>query len=264
MPTSIPNAGCRSPHDPAAGPFPSLRRLDALAGSRAGARCVVLGNGPSLRDCPLARLAGREIFGVNRGARALDLGLPQLAHLVVSDLQTYTAYAEEIRAAPVASRFYRADVVGCPAYAEALDREDAVAVPFHMTPEMQDGHFATDVRLGLFRGYTVVLDAIQLAYFMGFAEVLVLGVDLTWDGGDTHFYGSGAYERRRIGEMLADRANRGFAVARAAIEAAGRRLWNATPGGRLDALPRVTLEEIAPCGSTPSGSRKGTSPCACS
>ena len=41
------------------------RRLAALKDRHRGERCFILGNGPSLNDCDLTRLAGETTFGVN-------------------------------------------------------------------------------------------------------------------------------------------------------------------------------------------------------
>jgi hypothetical protein len=218
--------------------------LESWRDAHRGERCVVLGNGPSLRETPLELLRGEHVFIVNRGHHAFGFGLTGEPYLVVSDPRTYATYATEIRAARVGMRFYRADVTRDGAYLDAKaegDAESCVVLPFHMAPTMDEGAFACDVTRGLHRGFTVVLDAVQLAYFMGFRHVIMLGVDLTPAAEQTHFYGSGTYERSRRNDMPVPRVQASFATARRVFEADGRRLVNATPGGSLSELERIDL-----------------------
>lgn len=229
-----------------------MHDISAIKDIHRGERCLVLGNAPSLIETlaaiPAESLASTPVFLVNRGARVLGR-VPGLAsgiwaggpYLVVSDPRTYAAYAGEIETAPVGPRFYRSDVALTHQFGRHRRARGPapVMLPFSMEPTMADGAFQTDLPRGLRRGFTVVLDAVQIAYFMGFSEVVIAGVELAMSPERTHFYGSGAYERSRIDDMPVDGVRRSFATARRAFERSGRRLVNATPGGRLEELERV-------------------------
>lgn len=223
--------------------------LQELKDAHAGERCVILGNAPSLADAPFDLISRERVFVVNRGFRAFDLGLTGEPWLVVSDPRTYDAYAGEIKAAPVGPRFYRSDVLDLESYLAAP--EPAARLDFRMSPTMEDRAFTNDLSApgaALTRGFTVVLDAAQIAFHMGFTEVIVLGVELsTATAPSTHFYGGGAYENARRTDMPVDRVRRSFATARRAFEDAGRRIVNATPGGHLHELERVTIEDALGC-----------------
>lgn len=223
----------------------SLRWLQSFANLHVGRRCFIAGNGPSLAKCDLTRLQDEWFFAVNRGYLAYELGLPKIPYLVVSDPQTYNRYAQEIRGAYASVRFYRADVVACRAYRYAVNVEAVIELPFHRSPCMDEGYFALDVRRGVYRGHTVVLDvAVQLAFYMGFCEVYLIGCDYDYQGQNTHFYGTGGYEASRRNDMPMEKVFKAFRTARLVFETNGRVLANATKGGALKELPRVDYDSL--------------------
>jgi len=222
----------------------ALPSLESLHGCHHGEACFIVGNGPSLGRMRLAALEGHLFFGVNRGYLAYAAGLPRIPYYVFVDPTGYSTLAAEVRAADVGLRFYRSDVCATPAYAGAPDREDAIELAFHPSPCMDEGHFATRLEQGLSRGFTVVTDAVQIAYHMGFAEVYLVGCDLSYTGAATHFYSTGRYEESRRHDMPMARVFRAFETARRIFEADGRRLVNVTAGGALDTLPREDFEIV--------------------
>jgi hypothetical protein len=221
--------------------------LSALASFKdlhSGERCFLIGNGPSLGRLDLTRLEGELAFTVNRGYLAASLGLPKTPYYVITDPLTYGPYAEEVRNAQVGTRFYRADVYDLSEYQEAADREPAVRVPFHRAPTMDDGYFAEDATTGVFRGFTVLLDAAQLAFMMGCSEVYVIGCDLDYHQTETHVYGTGPIEQQRLSVMPIPKVLNAMAVAAAVFQRHGRVFANASAGGRLNTIPRVNYATL--------------------
>ncbi len=222
----------------------ALPSLESFKGRHQGQRCFVVGNAPSLARLDLTRLAGEVTFTANRGYLAASHGLPRGSYHVVSDPLTYEPYAAEIRGAAVGRRFYRADVCDTVAYRDAIDREPAIRVPFHRAPTMDEGFFSEDVSTGMYRGFTVLLDAIQLAFTMGFAKVYVVGCDLDYHQEQTHIYGTGPVEQERRHVMPIPRVLHAMRVAAAVHDAHGRVLANAGAGGKLDTIARVPFDSL--------------------
>jgi hypothetical protein len=217
----------------------ALSPLGSFKDRHKGERCFLIGNGPSLSKLDLAKLEGEIAFTVNRGYLAATRGLPETPYYLITDPLTYSPYAEEVRHARVGTRFYRADVCDLPEYRDAADREPVVRVPFHRTPTMDEGHFAEDATTGVFRGFTVLLDAAQLAFMMGCSEVYVIGCDLDYHQGDTHVYGTGPIEQQRLTVMPIPKVLKAMAVAAERFANHGRVFANAGVGGRLETIPRV-------------------------
>ena len=128
-------------------------------------------------------------------------------------------------------------------------------------------NFTADISAGLWEGGTVTYVALQLAFFMGFQDVVLIGVDhsfqtsgpahqlVTSEGSDPdHFHPD--YFGKGVQWQLPDleMSERAYRLAHRAYEAAGRRVRNATVGGRLKVFPlaeyRAVLDEPRPGGGT--------------
>jgi hypothetical protein len=232
------------PADVERAPQRNLPSLASFKDLHKGQRCFLVGNGPSLARLDLTNLRGELAFTVNRGYLAANLGLPKTPYYLITDPLTYQPYAEEVRQAQVGLRFYRADVFDLPEYCNSPDREPAIKLPFHRTPTMDEGHFAEDATTGVFRGFTVLLDAAQLAFTMGCSEVFVIGCDLDFHQPDTHVYGTGPIEQQRRDVMPIPKVLQAMAVASDVFKRHGRVFANAGVGGKLDTSPRVSFASL--------------------
>jgi len=117
--------------------------------------------------------------------------------------------------------------------------------------------FSGDCSLSVFQGYTVTYVAMQLAFHFGFSEVALVGCDHSYAAkghantvqtaeseDESHFhpaYFSGGDQWQlpdlRQSEVFYEKAFEYY-------EKAGRKLFNATVGGRLELLPRIELSEF--------------------
>ena len=96
-------------------------------------------------------------------------------------------------------------------------------------------------------GNTVIYDAIQIALYMGFSEIYLLGVDMTTgircEDKGSHFYESVNHkEVLGIGNMKEARKCLKYAGNR--LEEFGIKLRNATRGGELEEIKRVNFDEL--------------------
>jgi hypothetical protein len=112
--------------------------------------------------------------------------------------------------------------------------EDDVLVDFERRPEGRP--FSVDLRDGAYWGATVAYLMLQIAYHIGANPVYLIGMDC----GTDHFVSEKDYYRG----MLPNRPHwdlifEGYRSAKAAFEADGRRIINATAGGRLEEFERV-------------------------
>ncbi|UYO00445.1 MAG: hypothetical protein KIT02_04300 [Devosia sp.] len=207
-------------------------------------RCFIVANGPSTAEMPLHLLDGEDVFCVNRGIRAMEFGLPRPRFVAVSDAAVYRDYGNEIDRADVERLFVNGSCL--------------VARPRNFAPNLI-AFGSTQLYLSAGRlvptpgllhlGSSVVLSVCQIAHFMGYREIYLLGVDLTYDGPTTHFYGGGDKESRRLasfreGENGATWVNIGFANLQDVLAPTGTRMFNIGRGGQLNALPRRAFESV--------------------
>ena len=79
----------------------SIRKIDALRNRHKGERCVIIGNGPSLKQTDLSKLRDVYTVGMNRFYLAFpDLGFSTSCLLSVNDL-VIEQCAEDFRALPI-------------------------------------------------------------------------------------------------------------------------------------------------------------------
>ena len=132
--------------------------------------------------------------------------------------------------------------------------DDIVFLDTDYTPPAD---FSQDVRARVFEGSTVTFVALQLAFHMGFEQVILVGVDhsfavdgtpnqvvISKDGDQSHFspeyFGEGF--RWQLPDLQA--SEEAYRLAKQAYEAAGRKVLDATIGGKLKVFEKVQYQGL--------------------
>jgi hypothetical protein len=221
----------------------SSHRLKQLENIHAGQRCFIIGNGPSLRLTDLSRLQTEYTFGLNR----IYLLFPQLGFstsclLAVNDMVIEQCAIEMQGLSLPKFLTWRARYWFLP---------DGNLTYLDTDFTGEEG-FSSNVTGRIFEGFTVTNVALQLAYHMGFTEVILVGVDHNYvtqgnaneavvsQGDDPNHFASN-YFGKGFKWQLPDLAGseRGYTRAREAFSQAGRRIFDATVGGKLTIFPKV-------------------------
>lgn len=223
-------------------------RLDAWRDRYAGERCFVVGNGPSLNNTDLSKLNGEFTLGMNRIYLAFDEYDFKTSCLVsVNDLVLEQCH-QDIAALEIPKFVtWRAR-----RYFEASDETLFLDTDYTL-PEDFNG----DATGRLFEGFTVTYVCLQLAYFMGFSQAILIGVDhnfatkgpanavVTSEGDDPNHF-SAQYFGKGFRWQLPDLegSERAYRFAREAYEADGRQILDATVGGKLTVFPKTDYEGL--------------------
>lgn len=225
----------------------TIRRLPALKDSQRGKRCFILGNGPSLAKTDLTRLKNEFTLGLNR----IYLAFPQMGfetsyYLSINDL-VIEQCAEEIQALKM-PRF-----VSWRAHRWLQPDENL----YFLYTTYTGPKFARDLTGRVWEGATVTYVALQVAFYLGFETVILIGVDHNFttqgkpnttvvsQGDDPNHFHPG-YFGKGFRWQLPDleTSERAYRMARAAYEAAGRRVLDATIGGKLSVFPKVEYDSL--------------------
>jgi len=112
--------------------------------------------------------------------------------------------------------------------------------------------FTSDATGRIFEGFTVTYVALQLAFYMGFTKVILVGVDHNFvtqgapnakvvSNGDDPNHFSAGYFGKGFRWQLPDLegSERAYVLARQAYAQAGRQVLDATVGGKLAVFPKV-------------------------
>jgi hypothetical protein len=117
--------------------------------------------------------------------------------------------------------------------------------------------FARDARERLWEGATVTYVALQLAYYMGFNPVILIGVDHSFstkgkpnttivsqgddpDHFDTKYFGKGF--RWQLPDL--DTSEIAYKMARESFVSDGRQVLDATKGGKLTVFPKIDYDSL--------------------
>jgi hypothetical protein len=221
----------------------SMRRIQKYRDIHKGKRCFVIGNGPSLKQTDLRLLNGEYTFCTNRIYLMLDqLGFRPTYYVVSNDLIVEQC-ARDIEKLPMPKfvGWHTRDMI-----------DFTKDMTFLWTRCGLRSWFFTDLTDGCWEGNTVTMVAIQLAYYMGFDDVYLLGVDHSYK-----FEGTPHAEQTSTGDdpnhFAPNYFGKGFRwhlpdlegselayrVAKHMFQTTGRRIHDATIDGKLEVFPKV-------------------------
>lgn len=221
--------------------------LRKLKDSHKGERCFIVATGPSLTFDDLHAIKDEFSFGMNSCALALDktdwtpslYGIQdEYVYLKIKDVLNNEAKMRLKDRIIVADTMVRL----CPEMAR-----------FHQFPHTFMDHkydhkktgtirFSEDCDNIVYDGYSILFSLMQLAVYMGFNEIYLLGCDCTYQGNKKNFIEHGAIDPNfdiaglrliYIHSLFKDFANKH-----------GVKVFNCTRGGMLEEYPRKTLEEV--------------------
>lgn len=226
----------------------SMRRLQRYRDRHKGQRCFIIGNGPSLKQTDLSLLKNEYTFGLNRIYMNFSrMGFETTYHVVVNELVVEQC-ADEI------ARLRMPKFVGWHCRNLIRFTDD---MQFLWTRSGLRSWFFTDLTEGCWEGSTVTMVAIQLAYYMGFSEVILIGVDHSYrfEGNphaavvsqgddpnhfDPNYFGKGF--RWHLPDLEGSELS--YRVAKHVFETSGRRIVDATVGGKLQVFPKIDYKSL--------------------
>jgi hypothetical protein len=225
----------------------TIRRLGVLKNSHKGERCFIIGNGPSLQKTDLGRLRSEFTIGMNR------------ITLLFSELGFQTSYYVSVNDLVVEQCAADIQALNLPRFVswrsrQWLQPDDDL---YFLYTTYTGPCFAGDIRGRLWEGATVTYIALQLAFYLGFQQVILVGVDHNFvtqgepnttvvsEGSDPNHF-SPAYFGKGFRWQLPDldTSERSYQMARQAYQGAGREVIDATIGGKLRVFPRKDYESL--------------------
>lgn len=226
----------------------SMDNLAGLKNIHQGKRAFIIGNGPSLKQTDLGKLKNEFTFGLNRIYLMFpELGFGTSYFVAVNDL-VIEQCLQDICALPMPKFLsWRTHASFPPG-----------ALPANFLYTTYDNPaFARDVRWRVWESATVTYVALQLAFHMGFGQVILVGVDhnsfvpgkanttIVSQGDDPNHFNP-AYFGKGFRWQLPDfeTSEIGYRLARKAYEADGRQVMDATLGGKLTIFPKADYQSL--------------------
>ena len=226
-----------------------MDRLRTFKDIHKGERAFIIGNGPSLRQTDLTKLKNEFTFGLNRIYLMFpELGFSTTYFASINDL-VIEQCADEIAALPIPK------FIAWHSHRHFEKFPDATM--FVYTTYTGPRFAGNDVTHRVWEGATVTNLALQLAFYMGFQQVILIGVDHNFankgeanktvvSNGDDPNHFSANYFGKGFRWQLPDldTSEVGYRNARDAYRKAGREVLDATVGGKLTVFPKVDYNSL--------------------
>tara|TARA_R110001592_G_scaffold56881_4_gene173089 strand:- start:5370 stop:6188 length:819 start_codon:yes stop_codon:yes gene_type:complete len=240
------------------------RQLNQFKDRFRGQRCFIVGNGPSLNKMDLGKLDGENSFAVNGifykteecGFRP-KFYVVEDRHVVLDNVDEIKAYSPSEGGAKFFSSRYRS-LLGA--------RDDTFYLNFNRgfydpeSPYYEMPRFSPDASHNVYCGQSVTIVNLQIAYWMGFSEVYLIGMDFNYDIPDSvkvdgnvlesteddvnHFHPDYFGAGKKWHDPKLHNVMKSYQLCKLMYELDGRAVYNATAGGKLEIFDRYDYDKL--------------------
>lgn len=227
-------------------------RFSNFRNKHEGERCFIIGNGPSLSSADLDLIKDEVSFAANSIFKIFESTSWRPTYYMVQDAEYATGIRTEISKVEAQARFISANVMWRNRYFSSRD------LAFYLDRSATDSppDFSKDFSIKSFEGYTVLYSAMQLAYYMGFKEIYLIGVDFSYalhknnegnivvgDAQSNHFFDQKG--KQVVGPLPnLEYSHSAYEKAKVFFDENGVGIFNATRGGRLEVFERKKLSDL--------------------
>lgn len=216
-----------------------------------GKRCFIIGNGPSLAIRDLDLIKNEYSFAANRILSLLDKTQWRPTFYLCPDKETYISVESELIKADIEYKFVRSN---CIIPDNTNIRHFFINKPFRVNPRNLLTEVSSDAAEGVNPGGTVTFASIQMAVYMGFKEIYLLGVDhnyavkvdisgkITTDN-SIQTYANGLPDWGHSIQNI-DVTTKAYECAKKYCDEHGIKIYNATRGGKLEVFERADFDSL--------------------
>lgn len=224
-------------------------KLEKYRDIHKGKRCFVVANGPSLKKTDLSLLKNEITFGMNRIHLLKEVNGFSPTYLATVDIPTQLEqFTEEYNSLDL-TRFFNWN------FRSAFDEKENLM----FVRNSFSSAFSTDiVKLGAGNSKSVAYTCLQLAYFMGCTEVILIGKDHSYDtqgvdggrfaqstGNESNHFIEGYYKKgMKWGIPDYKMEEYTYQLAKNAFEKDGRKIVDATIDGKLQVFEKVDYNSL--------------------
>lgn len=235
--------------------------LRAFKDCHQGERCFILGNGPSLKRTDLAPLADEITIGVNGIFYMTQQCGFTPTYYVVEDNHVFADNLVRVNNVDAVAKFFPSK------YRPIITPQPGVfflptdwSFYWGSSPWYEKPRFSDDIADVIYAGQTVTFLNIQLAAYMGFSEIYLIGVDFDYqipdaaqidgltitsvDDDPNHFHPDYFGKGKKWHFPKLENVEKAMLCAQEGVKEAGGTIFNATVGGKLEAFPRVDYHEL--------------------
>lgn len=206
-----------------------------------GERCFIVGTGPSLTMEDLDLIKDEYSFSVNSIVLSFEDTLWRPTYYAIQDRFGYEKLKNDIRKANMPYVFNGIsnkrmtpimDIDNIPFPLNLLDH--GKAIPNHITK------FSKNAFNVVYAGHSITYSCIELAVYMGFKEIILLGVDCDYSKSVNHVKAYAVQDDINAAYLMRE----SYKIAKEYSNKSDFKILNATRNAKLDVFEKVVLEDI--------------------
>lgn len=224
------------------------KAIKKYKGINSGKRCFIIAMGPSLLEKDLIRLKNEYTFGMNSICTLYESIDFKPTYYGIQDKYVFDDLKQMLYEYYLGNdRVFISDRI---ARNKKIDPKWTV-FPLNYAYNAYARWFKNDYKVKasddafkvVYDGFSITISLIQIAIYMGFCEIYLLGADCSFDKANLHF---GNYTG--IIDPTLDTAYQrniaGYKGVKELAESKGVKIYNATRGGCLEVFERVSIDEV--------------------
>lgn len=218
--------------------------IDKFHNIHKGQRCFIVATGPSLRmeDLDLLKYHKEICISMNSIYYAFDKTDWYPDYYVVSDYREFNEFKKILDTLPMREKFLpdNTDMFWNEKHRDNIYRyHQHYEYCFNKLPK-----FSENFSKKSYAGNTVTYTCLQLAVYMGFEEIYLLGVDFTYGNANDGKYGHFHKEEKLVAVCYVEQVKAAYKSAKQYTNQHGIKIYNATRGGKLEIFPRVDFDTL--------------------
>lgn len=219
-----------------------------------GKRCFVLGNGPSLKASDLDKIINEYTFASNRIYKIFSetRWRPTYFGMIDEGVMASPGVIEGVNSFTCEKKFFFEESYYI---AKRFTGQNCFIHSLYKRKWLDDPHFSDNLTKCVYSIASVTYTLLQLAAYMGFKEIYLLGLDNSYgleqdrngniikrDNVKNYFGANDSTERQVIGMPWESEV--AFIYAEKYSRTHGFRIFNATRGGKLETFERVNFDSL--------------------
>ncbi|MGM0582626.1 MAG: 6-hydroxymethylpterin diphosphokinase MptE-like protein [Bacteroidota bacterium] len=221
-------------------------KLNKFKNVNQGEDCFIIGNGPSLNKMNLKVLNDYYTFGLNK------------IHLMLERQDFDISYLVSVNKHVVRQSFNEFIKLDCPIFVpyDSINKKKRQKENVNLLgADKTSNLFYRDITEGIREGSTVTFVAMQLAYFMGFNRVFLIGVDHNFkqegnpheeqvmEGDDPNHFDPNYFKGQTWQLADLEGSEISYLIAKYSYEKDGRKIYDATIDGKLDIYEKINFDD---------------------
>jgi hypothetical protein len=206
----------------------------------AGKRCVIVATGPSLTMKDLDSIGELYSFSMNSIFMSFDKTNWRPSFYFIQDRKVFKKIKKNVP-------WKELDTIFLGSMIPFIKKKNIRTFYYvhdllnhYLKNTIYEFQFSSDCNKNIYDGFTITYSIIQMAIYMGFKEIYLLGVDCNYSEKKQHFAPYG----ERIIDTPEERMISAYKVAKEYADAHGIKIYNATRGGKLEVFERVDFDTL--------------------